>query len=118
MEKYSFENLDIYQRSIDFTLNLRKICKKIKTDFEILDQIKRASLSVSLNLAEGSGRNHKRDKKNFYYFARGSLFECIPILTILRKEDLISMDEFNSIYSESQILAKMLTRLIHSLDDN
>ena len=95
---------------------MRRICKSKQTDYDILDQLRRASLSISLNLAEGSGRYHSRDKKNFYYISRGSLFECIPILTILRKESIIPEDQYTQIYNESQILAKMLTKLIQSVD--
>ena len=65
MEKFAFANLEIYQRSFDFALEVRKLCSELKTDYEILDQLKRTSLSVSLNLAEGSGRYYIKDKKNF-----------------------------------------------------
>jgi len=116
MEKFAFENLDIYQRSVDFALEIRKLCRDINADYEILDQLRRAALSISLNLTEGSGRYHKRDKMNFYYIARGSLFECIPILTILLKEKIITEEQYERIYSESQIIAKMLTKLIQSTD--
>ena len=116
MDKFAFENLDIYKRAVTFALHVRRLCKSKKTDYDILDQLRRASLSISLNIAEGSGRYQKRDKKNFYYIARGSLFECIPILTILRKEDIISEDQYTEIYNESQIIAKMLTKLIQSVD--
>ena len=116
MEKYTFENLDIYQKSIDYVLSIRNLCKETKSDYDILDQLKRAALSISLNIAEGAGRYHKRDKKNFYFIARGSLFECIPILTILLKENTISEVNYNEIYSTSQDLAKMLTKLIQSMD--
>jgi len=116
MEQYSFEKLEIYQRAVEFALQVRKLCRSGQTDHDTLDQLRRASLSVSLNLAEGSGRYHSRDKKNFYYIARGSLFECIPILTILKKEGIIHDEQFTEIYTESQILAKMLTKLIQSVD--
>ena len=53
MNKFSFENLDIYQKSIEFTLTIRKLCKDIKADYDILDQLRRASLSISLNIAVG-----------------------------------------------------------------
>ena len=81
-----------------------------------MDQLRRAALSVSLNIAEGSGRYHKKDKKNFYYFAWGSLFECIPILTILRNEKALTDQQYDAVYQSSHILAKMLTRLIQSVD--
>ncbi len=116
MEQYSFEKLEIYKRSIDFASAIRVICRKIRTDFDILDQLKRAALSVSLNIAEGAGRYHKRDKKNFYYIARGSLYECIPILTILLNEKRITQIQYDELYSESLVLSKMLTKLIQSVN--
>ena len=115
-DRFAFENLDIYKRAVEFALKVRKLCKLKQTDHDILDQLRRASLSIALNLTEGSGRYHHRDKKNFYYIARGSLFECIPILTILKAECVITEDQYEEIYSESQILAKMLTKLIQSVD--
>lgn len=116
MEQYSFEKLDIYKRSIDFASTIRVICRNIKTDYGILDQLKRAALSVSLNIAEGAGRYHKKDKKNFYCIARGSLYECIPILTILLREKRIAQSQYDELYLESLVLSKMLTRLIQSID--
>ncbi|MCH8285427.1 four helix bundle protein [candidate division KSB1 bacterium] len=67
MEKFAFENLDIYQRAVNVVISIRKICKKSKTDFNILNQLKRAALSVALNSAEGSGRFHKRDKSRAFF---------------------------------------------------
>ena len=58
MEKYAFENLDIYQKSIDYVLSIRKLCKETKSDYDILDRLKRAALSISLNIAEGNARFH------------------------------------------------------------
>jgi len=116
MEKFAFEKLTIYQKSIEFALMIRLLSKEIKSDYEILDQMKRAALSISLNIAEGSGRFHKGDKKNFYYISRGSLFECIPIINILLKEKSITKEQYDTIYVAAQILAKMLTRLIQSVD--
>ena len=112
---FSFEKLDIYRKSLDFSLNIRQICKTIKTDYDILDQLKRAALSISLNIAEGAGRWHKKEKRNFYFIAKGSLFECIPIMKILYKEELISKEDYNSFYNHAEDLAKMLTKLIQSV---
>ena len=112
---FSFEKLDIYQKSIDFALEVRKLCRNIKSDYDILDQLKRAALSVSLNITEGAGWWHKAEKKNFYYIARGSLFECIPILKILLSENLIQAYQYEIYYNKAENLAKMLTKLIQSL---
>ena len=115
MEDFSFEKLEIYKRSLDFAVSVRSLCRGIRTDYEILDQFKRAALSVSLNIAEGAGRYHKKDKQNFYYIAPGSLYECIPILTVLLNEKKITQERYDEIYSESVVLSKMLTKLIQSV---
>jgi len=115
---FSFEKLDIYQKSIDFVIEIRQLCKGIKTDYDILDQLKRSALSVTLNISEGSGRWHKGEKRNFYYIARGSLFECVPILKILEREKLISGDQYKTYYDKAENLAKMLTKLIQSVSKN
>ena len=112
---FSFEKLDIYQKAINFAIEIRKLCRNIKTDYDILDQLKRAALSVSLNIAEGSGRWHKGEKRNFYYISRGSLFECVPILKIIEKEKLISEEQYKYYYDKAENLAKMLTKLIQSV---
>jgi four helix bundle protein len=116
MEDFAFEKLEIYKRSINFVLAIRKLCASLKAEYDILDQLKRASLSISLNIAEGSGRFHKNDKKHFYFIARGSLFECIPIITILRREEILDEDKYNGIYKEANLIARMLTKLIQSMD--
>ena len=113
---FAFEKLDIYQKSIDFVRDIRAFCKKTKTDYDILDQLKRAALSVSLNVAEGSGRWHKGEKKHFYYIARGSLYECIPILQILLSEELVTQNQYNDLYEKAENLAMMLTKLIQSIN--
>ena len=52
--------------------------------------MKRASISISLNIAEGHGRWHKNDKKQFFYIARGSAYECVPLVRICVRNNLIS----------------------------
>jgi four helix bundle protein len=53
------------------------------------DQLSRASLSISLNLAEGNGRWHGGDRRQFFCIARGSVFECIPLLQLLQKRQVL-----------------------------
>ena len=51
-----------------------------------------------LNIAEGSGRFTKPDKRNFYIFARGSVFECVAIFDIFKDAGDISTEEHSNIY--------------------
>ena len=67
------ENLDVYHRSIEFlTLALRLVGRLPRGEREIRDQLKRAAMSVPLNIAEGTGKPTAPDRARFYGIARGS----------------------------------------------
>jgi len=77
---FTFENLNVYQKSLDLLEQMELIINglKGKASFSLLDQLSRATLSVSLNIAEGSGRWHKKEKKQFLRISKGSVFEIVP----------------------------------------
>ena len=80
---FIFEKLDVYKKSVNFAFNISELTDKFQRgNFYLADQLNRASISISTNIAEGNGRWHKADRKQFFYIARGSLNECIPILEI------------------------------------
>lgn len=112
--EFMFEKLDVYQRAVMFVETIDLVLDKVKGKIPAsrLDQLARASLSIPLNIAEGNGRWHAGDRKQFITIARGSAFECIPILQILRNRSLLSMEEHQCIYGDLQIISKMLTSLI------
>ena len=92
--QFSHEKFSAYQNSI----KLIGITSKIITDLpkgnaHIADQLKRASISVSLNIAEGSGKISKKNRKNFYSIARGSALECAAILDVLSELDFICEED-------------------------
>ena len=73
-----------YQQAVE----LYKQCKPIKAERYIKDQLMRASLSVVLNLAEGSAKPTPRDRKRYYSISLGSLREVQAILELLEMEEL------------------------------
>lgn len=71
------EKLDVYKRSIEFfSLSVQVLEKIPKGNANLSDQLKRASLSIPLNIAEGVGKVGNADKKRFFAIARGSAMEC------------------------------------------
>lgn len=110
--KFAFENLDVYQRSIQFVSEVEAILERPGIKRHLADQLSRAALSIPLNIAEGNGRWHKGDKRNFFWIARGSVFECVPIIEILRIKNLVSDQEHLALRDRLEVLGKMLTRLI------
>jgi len=77
--KFSFENLTVWQNSIEFSKNIYELTKYFPKEefYGLTSQIRRAAVSISLNIAEGKGRYHKKEFIQFLYLARGSLYEVI-----------------------------------------
>ena len=112
---FDFEKLDVYSKAKIFNIEIHRLLIKAKLDPAARNQLRRASLSIALNIAEGSGRNSKADKRNFMVIARGSVFECVAILDILKDEQTISLEDFKHYYPLAEELSKMLYAMIQKL---
>ena len=77
------KNFRTYQLSVEFY----KKSKNLNFKGAVREQFSRASLSISLNLAEGIGKSSKKDRRRFYEIAMGSTRECQAILTLENLED-------------------------------
>ena len=118
MEKFAFENLDVYQMALDWVEKVEDLCNSLsgKVSKTFIDQLSRAALSISLNIAEGNGRWHKADKRQFFWVARGSVFECVPIIQVLHRKKLVTDTQYHEFYDQLQSMAKMLSGLIKSVE--
>ena len=113
---FDFENLSVYAKAREARKSLYAALSKGKSiDRITTDQLRRASLSIILNIAEGTGKASKADKKNFYTVARGSVYETVAILDVLLDDGIISLDTQQTLYSLYEELSKMLLGLINSL---
>lgn len=113
---FPFEKLDVYQRAVGLAEAVEEPAEATaRGQFHMTSQLRRAALSISLNIAEGSGRWHTKDKKQFYLIARGSAYECVPVLQVMRKRHLIDDPAYNHLRNEIERIAQMLTKLIQSL---
>lgn len=111
---FMFEKLEVYQRAVDLAEKITALTETFpaKGHYHLVDQLRRASLSISLNIAEGNGRWHTKDRKNFFWIARGSVFECVPLLELCKREKLITEETCAGLKAELEVLSKMLTALI------
>lgn len=82
--------------------------------YRMLEQIEAASSSVAINLAEGKGRNSKKEFIQFCYFARGSLYETMTLLEIIRRKRWISDSIYSKLEKNGIEIASMIG-LINSL---
>lgn len=115
---FQFEKLDVYKKSLEWVEEAEGLCEaaKGKVSYNFLDQLSRASLSIPLNIAEGNGRWHKGDKKQFFWIARGSVFECVPILQVLQRKGIVEEAQYTECYGQLDVIAKMLTNLVKSVE--
>ncbi len=116
---FQFEKLEVYQRALDWAEAVESLCETLKgkISYSLLDQLSRAALSIPLNIAEGNGRWHKGEKRQFFWIARGSAFECVPIIQVLYRKKLIDEKQHASYYEQLDVIAKMLTNLVKSVED-
>ena len=113
---FDFEKLEVYQKAKIFNKDiLSYISEQDKLNRTTKDQLQRASLSIMLNIAEGSSRFSKADRKNFFVIARGSAFECAAIFDFLNDSTLIQKDLFDKMNGKLEELSKMLFAMIKNL---
>ncbi len=112
---FDFQQLEVYKKAKAFHLNIQSLLKEQTNLNKIsIDQLWRASFSIPLNIAEGSGRFSKPDRKNFFIIARSSLFETIAILDILKDSEKLS----DNIYIEFEIRAEELSKILFAMIKN
>lgn len=110
---FPFENLQVYQLSLDWAEQVEQLCRtKDELTHSFKDQFQRASLSIPLNIAEGNGRWHSAEKRQFFWIARGSVFECVPLLELLKRKKQITSEEFEKARDQLDHLGRMLTSLV------
>ena len=118
MSKYdSFEDMTVWKRGMNLAVQIFSLTEKLpkSEDYGLKSQLRRASVSISSNIAEGFGRKHTKDKLNFYYDARGSLSEVKSQLIYGGKVKYFTESELNSCFSEINYLWKELNALIASM---
>ena len=116
---FDFEKLNVYRKAKVFNDLIKvEVLSNPNLDKTFRDQIKLASISVALNIAEGAGRFSKADKRNFYVVARGSLAECVAILDLLQSDEIVSAEKYNSFYIIAEEISKMLYAMIREFEEN
>ena len=113
---FGFEKLHVYQMAREFNLKIRKdVLSNEKLDRVSRDQLRRAAMSIMLNIAEGTSRFSNADERNFYVISRGSVFECVSLLDLLCVEQSINIDQQKYFYLKGEEISKMLFKMIKNL---
>ncbi|MBI4040096.1 four helix bundle protein [Candidatus Daviesbacteria bacterium] len=117
MKTYKFKNLNVWNKSVEFVTFVYEITSGFPKEerFGLVDQIRRASVSITLNIAEGSGAGSDLEFKRFLKMAQRSAFEVIAALEVainLKMADQASLEEAINKVDE---LSAMMTGLIKKL---
>jgi four helix bundle protein len=114
---FNFEKLDVWQKGNDFADLIYKSTRAFPADerFGLTGQMRRASVSVSSNIAEGSSRASKIDFARFVEIAGGSVFEVVSQSFIARRQAFLNENSFRIIYAAAEEECKMLSGLRRSL---
>ncbi len=115
---FGFKELKVWQKSIEFAdviLDLAENLNSSLKHYRLIEQIEASSVSISANIAEGKGRESKKEYIRFLYIARGSLYESISILTLFEKRKWITKEVLEKLEKLGIEIASMLKGLINAI---
>lgn len=117
MFTFNFEKLDAWREAIQFANLIYQLTSKFPEHerFGLTNQMRRAAVSISSNLAEGSSRNSRLDFARFVEIAAGSLFEVVSQANISLNQDVLARTEYECIISSAEKQCRMLSGLRRSL---
>jgi len=107
MNTFRFLNFPVYGKSKDFYKRILRVVAKID-DYGLKDQIRRAALSIILNLAEGSAKISDKEFSRFLQLSLWSVNEVVACLDVMADNGYIDKAEFLSLYREAEEIAKQL----------
>ena len=116
-EDFGFKKLVVWQKALDFADEVIELTEHLSTSgkhFRLIEQVESSSASISQNIAEGKGRNSKKEFEHYLYIARGSLYETVTLLNLFNKRSWIEPEKLNELENEALEIAKMLKGLINS----
>lgn len=115
--KFSHEKLIVYQQALNFVEFTDKVLNESWLNLNVYQQLDKASTSIPLNIAEGTGRFTNKDKSHYYDIARGSALECSACLDVLLKKKIITEQLANEGKKILVEIVSMLIALIKSISD-
>lgn len=116
----AFENLDMFQESRELTKNIYKITNKsnFNKDYGLREQIRRASVSILSNIAEGYERDSKKEFSKFLYYSKGSCGEVRAQLIVAHDLDYIDKEDYEALYNSTVRISGMIYRYIEYLKNS
>jgi four helix bundle protein len=116
---FNFEKLEVWQKAIEFADLVYSNTREFPADerFGLTNQMRRAAVSISSNIAEDSSRVSRKDFSRFIEIAAGSVFEVVSQSFVGRRQGFLSEPQFNELYFAAEEQSKMLGGLRRSMVD-
>ncbi|MDY6838818.1 MAG: four helix bundle protein [Thermodesulfobacteriota bacterium] len=115
---FSFQDLKVWQKSVSFAEEVIRTIDELDTPrkhYRLVEQLEAAATSVSMNIAEGKGRQSTKEFIQFLYIARGSLFEVVTLLIILERVGWMAQKKVGMLQGLAEEIAKMINALVKSM---
>lgn len=115
-----FEQLEVWEKSIDIAVEIYKLTNSFPKSeiYSLANQMRRASSSISANIAEGYGRHSYKEKLQFYKIANGSLLETKSFCYLANRLEYISRSQLDNLLDSFISIQKMINALIRSIRNN
>jgi four helix bundle protein len=115
----NFYDLEVWQKGHLFVIKIYKITSKFPNEekFGITSQMRRATASITANIAEGFARFHFKDKIKFYLQSRGSVAEVQNFLMLAKDLGFIDLNIFNILIKEVDEIGRLINGLIRSINN-
>jgi four helix bundle protein len=115
--QFDHDRLDVYTAAVDMVALTQTVVAAFPPgNGDLADQLRRATTSIALNIAEGAGEYSRADKARFYRMAKRSATECAAILDVARKLEIISRDRFDNGRGVLFRIVSMLIKMVQGLD--
>ena len=114
---FPFETLEVWQLSLDLADEVLDLLEKLPQHkhVRLLSQMESATTSPAQNIAEGKGRQYKKEFIQFLYIARGSIFEVVTLNELFRRRSLFKEEDAMAIRERCELIDRKLNGLINSL---
>jgi len=114
---FPFEKLDVWRMAVDLAETVLSLLEDLPQNkhLRLIGQMESAVVSISQNIAEGEGRQYKKEFIQFLCIAKGSVFEVVTLNEIFRRKKLFSEDESKEIRNRCEQIDRKLNGLINSL---
>ncbi len=116
--KFGFEDLEVWQKSLNFCTQVIDLTEQMTTDrkhYRLIEQLESAASSIPANIAEGKGRYSKKEYMHFLYISRGSLYETMTLLFLFNRKKWVNGEQIEKLGNLGIEIARMLSGLISSI---